>query len=501
MTLYRKYRPQIFKDLIGQKHIKTTLENEIRQNKIAHAYLFTGPRGIGKTTMARLLAKALNCQRRNKGEAEPCNKCFICQEINYGHFLDLIEIDAASNRGINEIRELRDRIKFAPSQGKYKVFVIDESHMLTMEAFNALLKTLEEPPSHAIFILATTEPHKLPETIISRCQRFDFKKIDPKDIAKRLGKIAKAEGVKVDKEVLEEISRHSQGSSRDAESLLGQILSLEEKKITLEQLEIVLPRSDFKLVLKLVDYLTKKDSSASLKLINQLIDEGVDLEQFTSDLIEFLRKILIFKIYSQKEGQIEQILPDLDKETNKKIQTLSQEIEIKELIEIIELFVEKKAQLKWSEIPQLPLELAVIEITAKKNNRVDIKEQKEKTKKYDEESESQKEKEQKAELTLEQIQDKWQEILSEIKKRNHSLSAFLKMAELISWEKNLLTLAFPFKFHQERIRDAKNKKIIEEVLSKILEVENIQIKTSLSSKKEEGILGKIASVFGGKIEE
>ena len=573
MTIYRKYRPQIFKDIIGQEHVKTTLENEIKQDKISHAYLFSGSRGIGKTTMARLLAKALNCQERKKGEAEPCNKCFICQEINHGHFIDLIEIDAASNRGIGEIRELRERVRFAPSSAKYKVFIIDEAHMLTIEAFNALLKTLEEPPKHIVFILATTEPHKLPETIISRCQRFDFKKIDPEEIAKRLGKIAKQEGVKIDKEVLQNISYHCQGSSRDAEGLLGQVLSLGEKKIGLEQLEIVLPRSDLKLVVELVDYLIKKETSASLMLINRLIEEGVDLEQFTGDLIEFLRKILIFKVGAQagsrtlqgastlrdyRSGYQNLDYQNLDKETNKKIQGFSQEMEIEKIIEIIELFIEKKNQLKWSEIPQLPLELAIIGLIKKteelpsrsseapsllrpseeassfsrsseessfsrsseassrspkassrspkaspprrKQEHENIKTEKQQLRqpKKPEQSEQV---EQLEHITLEQIQAKWSDILKEVKKLNHSLSAFLEMGKIIFWEEGILSLAFAFKFHQDKIKDIKNKRIIEEIFSQVLGIKKIQIKPILEIKKEEGVLGKIMGVFGGKVEE
>ena len=221
-TLYRKYRPQIFAEVISQNHVKTTLANAITMDKVAHAYLFAGPRGIGKTTLARILAKALNCNEKDK--LEPCTKCSSCLEIAEGRSLDLIEIDAASNRGINEIRELREQVRVSPSKEKFKVFIIDEVHMLTNEAFNALLKTLEEPPAHAIFILATTEIHRIPETIISRCQRFDFKKIPIPETVKHLEFLVKQEGIKVEKKVIENIARFSQGYLRDAISMLGQIL-------------------------------------------------------------------------------------------------------------------------------------------------------------------------------------------------------------------------------------------------------------------------------------
>lgn len=506
MTLYRKYRPQFFKELIGQKHIRTTLENEIKQNKIAHAYLFTGSRGIGKTTMARLLAKALNCQERKRDEAEPCNRCFVCQEINRGHFLDLIEIDAASNRGINEIRELKERVKFVPSLTRYKIFIIDEVHMLTPEAFNALLKTLEEPPKHVVFILATTEPYKLPETIISRCQRFDFKKIDPEEISKRLEKIAKAEGIKIEKEVLRDISFYGQGSSRDAENLLGQILSLGEKKIGPEQLEIVLPRRDLALVIELIEYLNKKETKNCLSLINQLIEEGVDLEQFTKDLIEFLRRILLFKINRE--------IKDLDKKTEGKIQSLSQEMRVEELIDMIELFREKKDQLRWAEIPQLPLELAVVSLISCKVDKIgpadSLLEKKKNSQNVCNNSVHQtsfaqlalsKEEKNLTEkpISLKEIQDKWGKVLEEVKKYNHSLSAFLKIGKVVSCQDNVLFLNFPFKFHQEKIKDIKNKRLLEEILSRVLEIKKIRIESKVEkeeNKSQETFLNKIIGVFG-----
>ncbi|MFN7088813.1 MAG: DNA polymerase III subunit gamma/tau, partial [Candidatus Paceibacteria bacterium] len=228
LALYRKYRPKTFGEVLNQAVVKQTLQNAIRLGKVSHAYLFAGPRGTGKTTIARLIAKSLNCQKRKPDESEPCNECKMCQEMNAGRALDLIEIDAASNRGIDEIRELRDGIKFSPVKGKYKVFIIDEAHMLTPPAFNALLKTLEEPPEHAIFILATTEPEKLPPTILSRVQRFDFRRISISDIIKKLQKDIKEEGLKAEPEALYLIASVSEGSIRDAESLLAQVVAFQE---------------------------------------------------------------------------------------------------------------------------------------------------------------------------------------------------------------------------------------------------------------------------------
>jgi DNA polymerase-3 subunit gamma/tau len=230
LVLYRKYRPKRFAEIVGQEHVVRTLTNAIASGMVSHAYLFAGPRGCGKTTIARLLAKAVNCKNRKEGEAEPCNQCDSCLEINQGNAMDLIEIDAASNRGIDEIRDLRDGIRFVPTKSKYKVFIIDESHQLTREAANALLKTLEEPPSHAIFVLATTEVHKMIPTIVSRCQRFDFRRLKVPEIIGRLETILEKEKINFEKEALNLIALAASGSIRDAESLLDEVVSFSGKE-------------------------------------------------------------------------------------------------------------------------------------------------------------------------------------------------------------------------------------------------------------------------------
>jgi len=358
LVLYRKYRPQNFFEIIGQEPIVMTLTNQIRQGRAGHAYLFSGPRGLGKTSLARILAKAVNCQNRKDPEFEPCNQCSSCQEIIQGRSLDLVEIDAASNRGINEIRELKERVRFAPVRDRYKVFIIDECQMLTPEAFNALLKTLEEPPRYVIFILATTEIHKVPRTIISRCQRFDFNKVGFDQIAERLKKITEKEKIKIEDEVLKTIAARSGGCVRDAESLLSQVLSLDEKEITAAQAEIVLPSSQSNLIIEFVELIFKKDDQKAVSFLNQIVEEGIDLEQFTKDLIEFLRKILLTKIQVDEK----KIFWQVDGLSKNKIQKLAQEIEIKKLVEIIEEFIQTQLSLADAEIPQLPLELAVIRL-------------------------------------------------------------------------------------------------------------------------------------------
>jgi len=359
MVLYRKYRPQNFGQVIGQNFIIQTLQGEIKFNRLSHAYLFAGPRGLGKTTVARILAKAVNCPNLDiKKEIEPCNQCSICREITSGSSLNLIEIDGASNRGINEIRELKEKVRFPPPTGKKKVFIIDEVHMLTTEAFNALLKTLEEPPEFAIFILATTEPHQLPETIISRCQRFDFKKVKAEEIINRLKMIVKEEKREVDNKVLEQIAFHSEGCVRDAESLLGQILSLSEGKITLDEASLVFPSENLDLLIEFSHLILEKKTSLAIKKINQIMEEGIDLDQFRENLLEFLRKILLLK-----QGVDLNNFNWSDAEMAK-IKNLIKSVEINEIIEIIEEFLKIPDFSRYSPVPQLPFELCLLKLGA-----------------------------------------------------------------------------------------------------------------------------------------
>ncbi len=363
LVLYRKYRPQNFSEVIGQTHVITTLTSAISSGKISHAYLFAGSRGTGKTTIARLLAKAINCENRNG--FEPCNKCLSCIEFSEGRALDLIEIDAASNRGIDEIRELRDGIRFSPTRSKYKVFIIDEVHMLTTPAFNAILKTLEEPPSHAVFILATTEVHKVLPTVLSRTQRFDFKKLTLFEILERLNLIIKKEGVKAEKGVLELIAINADGSMRDAESMLGQVITVAgppaggDKKITVEEVRQVLGIVDINLVMKFTDILISKNLSVALTFINKLLDEGHDLVQFTKSLINYLRKILFIKVDRNLSTLVGE---ELTKEQLQVVLKQSAAFSLENLSKTIQLFIDTGREIKYSSLPQMPLELAVIEV-------------------------------------------------------------------------------------------------------------------------------------------
>lgn len=363
LVLYRKYRPQTFGEIIGQEHVVQTLTNAISSQLISHAYLFAGPRGSGKTTVARLLAKALNCQNLKFGEFEPCNQCSSCQEINQGRAIDLIEIDAASNRGIEEIRELREGIKFRPTKSKYKIFIIDESHQLSKDAANALLKTLEEPPSHVIFILATTEIHKMIPTIVSRCQRFDFRKLLLEEIIRRLEIVAEKEKIKIEKPALELIALNSGGSLRDAEGLLDQALTFagtlgREEAIKAENLKELLGMVDINLISQFVDLICQKKAVEAIEFLNKILEKGKDPQEFNKVLVNYLRQGLVLKISPNLTNPL---ITGLTSEEYQKLQKQAANFSEKELRRILKLFLEAENKIKYSSIPQLPIELAIIE--------------------------------------------------------------------------------------------------------------------------------------------
>ena len=331
MSLYLKYRPQDFRSVVGQDHIVTTLRNAIKHEVLTHAYLFSGPRGTGKTSLARIVAKSLNCTNLEEG-TEPCNNCDNCKAVLDGHLVDLIEIDAASNRGIDEIRELKEKILFAPTQGKVKIYIIDEVHMLTKEAFNALLKTLEEPPSHAYFILATTEVHKIPETIISRCQQFNFKRITQADIVKRLHHIAEEEKVQAEPDALELIANISNGGLRDAIGMFEQMTM--DGAIIYQEVISYLGITGHMMIESFFQALIKKEALKAVEMINQINGQGQNLNQFCRELIAYLREQMLLGLGDQKN--------------------------IENIIEFIDIFSNAKQQINQAPIPQLPLEIAVM---------------------------------------------------------------------------------------------------------------------------------------------
>jgi DNA polymerase-3 subunit gamma/tau len=359
-VLYRKYRPQNFSEVVGQEHIVKTLTNSILGNNISHAYLFTGPRGSGKTTIARLFAKAINCE--NSKNAEPCNKCSSCLEIISSRSIDLIEIDAASHRSIDDIRELREGIKFAPVKSKYKIFIIDECHQLSKDAANALLKTLEEPPSYAIFLLATTEANKMISTIVSRCQRFDFRRLQNTEIIKKLEYISKKENIKFEDSAFPLIALNSRGSFRDAESLLDQCISFagEKEIIKTQDIKNLLGIVEIGQIAQFVDFLVSKNTKNAVLSLNSLIDDGIDLTEFTKTLVFYLRQALLLKISPEFLNLQNSGLSVLEIEKMKsQISNLTQN----EIQNMLELFILSENKIKFSTLAQLPLELAIIDIT------------------------------------------------------------------------------------------------------------------------------------------
>jgi len=479
-TLYRKYRPQTFADAFGQNQIKLTLEQEIKSGRMAHAYMFCGPRAVGKTTFARLISKAVNCENRKEGESEPCNICSSCLDIMAGRSMDIIEIDAASQTGVDNVREnIISSARVSPSKSKNKVFIIDEVHMLSMAAFNALLKTLEEPPANVIFVLCTTEIHKVPNTIISRCQRFDFKKISVSEITKKLSFIAKRENIQIDKKILESMARNSGGHMRDAESLLGQIIAIADKTsdkkttvITQEEADLVIPRSDLEQVVSLLDMLQKKDSASGIRLINNLIDEGVDLKIFLNDFIEIARKALLSKI---NPALSEKLGVELGETLEIKINHLAAELKISNLTAIIEKFNDAKNRMKDNFIFQLPVELAIIEYclstfseainpsvlkqaTTQTAFNANVKPENTTENKIDKPV---------VDINLQIIKSKWNEVLAKIKSHNHSLSLILRVCEPRNINNQIMEIAFKYKFHVDRVKEPNMKVLIENILTEV----------------------------------
>lgn len=523
-SLYRKYRPQTFGQVIGQNHVKITIQHEIERGEIGHAYLFCGPRGLGKTTTARLLAKSINCEDRKDGESEPCNKCSSCLDITANRSIDIIEIDAASHTGVDNVREnIIENARFTPTKSKYKVFIIDEVHMLSTSAFNALLKTLEEPPKHAIFILCTTEIHKLPQTIISRCQRFDLKKIPAQDMLQLLEYIVKEEGKKVDTQVLKNIVVHSEGCARDAESLLGKILTLGDS-VTQEQAELILPRSDFSSIASFLDAIVGHDATSAIGIINRLVEDGVDLQSYTDSLLEFLRKILLIKV----NGSLSDFGIELDEESHKSAERLAEKFNYAKLLSAIELFTKKGIEIKSAGIQQLPLELAVIELTESivcskdddfkgsgsgesvrekiketlshlnpiKSKPVEVAVDKEvvvaeekeeiqeeaplaiveeetveqveaKENSTDEISEPDKSSRENV-LDLKDVKEKWPDIVERLLEKNYTLSSMLKISQPLRVKGNMLEIGVKSNFYKSRLDDHKSRAMLQELISEIL---------------------------------
>lgn len=463
MAYYLTYRPKRIKDL-DLAQVRESLTEILGAKEIPHAFLFSGPKGTGKTSGARILAKAVNCPA--KQNSEPCNKCASCQLIESGRSMDLIEIDAASNRGIDDIRELRDKIKLVPSQAKFKVYIIDEVHMLTNEAFNALLKTLEEPPCHAKFVLCTTQAEKLPGTIVSRCWQVNFNKANHGEIKRSLTRVVKGEKLKISEEDLVRIAQVADGSFRDAVKILEQ-LAVNGKVISKKKVDQVLNRGfltgnlDEWLVLVYCGETVK-----ALQWLSEAMDQGLNISQFITQAVERLRQILLFRLGVEAEVEDIKAIADLEK-----------------LKKLIWRLLQAGRELKGAVIESLPLELAVIEWSQPAEARI-----------VPEKTPTKAEK-----IKLESVLKRWNEVLLAVRPQNHSLEALLKATKPTGFDGKCLALEVFYKFHKERLEEERYRGMVEEVISKVL-CQPITIKYYLGQKNNQADIIKDAEeVFGVEV--
>lgn len=540
ITLYRKYRPQTWDEMTGQEVIVQTLRNEIATGRLAHAYLFSGPRGVGKTTVARLLAKALNCERRGGADVIPCGSCVACTTIAQGRAIDVIEIDAASHTGVDMVREhIIENAQFLPTVFKTKVFIIDEVHMLSSSSFNALLKTLEEPPAQVYFILATTELHKVPETVASRCQRFDFKRIPAEAIGQRLSEIAKEEKVKAGKDILDRIAARAEGSLRDAESIFGQILALGEKEVTENTVDLVLPRSDFSRAIEFIEALLNNEPR-SLDLLQTLAEEGADFEQFGKDCLTLARALLLASATGATPLQIIE-----NPALRARIKTLASRAggqssgnpeDCPPYIAFIDALRTRIAQIPSSPIPSLPLELLAVErrqrvlppakgelggeeakstspdpspnrvrdgLLARRDSVIPRDEEKEVSSVLP--AADQKSANLTAvSLTLEVVRAKWDALIEAAREANHSFPFILKTAEPTAVDGGTLTVTVPYPFHRDQLSQPKIKAILSKVAEAVFGAPlawNPVLKDELRVSASSPAVAELLEAFGGHVVE
>ena len=501
-ALYRVYRPKTFGDVVGQEHIVKTLKNQIKNNNIGHAYLFSGTRGTGKTSTAKIFARAVNCL--NPINEEPCNECEICIDTLNDNIMDIVEIDAASNNSVDDIRELRESVKYTPSKAKYKVYIIDEVHMLSQGAFNALLKTLEEPPSYVIFILATTEPHKIPATILSRCQRFDFKRVSSKDIASRMSYICKKENIEAEEKALSLIARNSQGALRDALSILDQCMSFGNEKIehneVIELLGTVNIDELFELSQSIIDENTKK----SLEILNEFIIWGKDIRNLINDLIDHFRNLMVCKV----SKDLDEII-SLPEESIERLKEQSQNVNINDLIRILNILSETQDSMKSSSNTRILAEVTIMKIaqpmfdeskealikrienleekiesgnikvsTVQIEQSKDVKSQIIEDDKVEENKEDVAYEEVKSE-DVRLVESSWKKVTQKIKDdRKLSIAALLKEVNTFNVKDNILYLIFNdnFSFARSRLNSKDTIEYVESIIREVLNRSfNIQI--------------------------
>jgi len=504
-ALYRIWRPASWEEVVGQDHIIQTLKNAVAADKVSQAYLFAGPRGTGKTTTARLLAKAVNCLNPDLSK-RPCNACENCIAVNEGRFLDLIEIDAASNTSVDDIRELRDNINFSPSQGRFKVYIIDEVHMLSTSAFNALLKTLEEPPSHVIFVLATTEIHKIPATVLSRCQRHEFRRIPVQTIIEKLKLLCAQEHIEIEDDALSLVARQATGSLRDAISLIDQLSSL-GKAITLETAQNILGTATSQAVLDLGQAIQDRDSARGLEVIHTALDAGTDPRQFARQVVDYLRTLLVIKLNGSKDLEL---LP----EVRSLMETHAQNFSTEQLIATITQFNAAATDLKANWHPGLGLELAfaasltapaeqpkvfIAEPTSRRavspsrqpaKTGTDAAETKIGTPKVSSSVDSSESSHapEPAQVTsaqvnfnLDNLQERWDQIKREVRQMDQVAGALLNSSRIVSANDGLLTLGFSSDLLREKMMSEKMLRPVRKVLSKYF-LQEITINCIVSSK-------------------
>ncbi|WP_250675122.1 DNA polymerase III subunit gamma/tau [Paraclostridium ghonii] len=507
-ALYRAYRPQTFKDVVGQEHIIRTLKNQIQNNSVGHAYLFCGTRGTGKTSTAKIFARALNCP--NSIGEEPCNECEVCKDILNDNIIDVIEIDAASNNSVDDIREIRENVKYTPAKCKYKVYIIDEVHMLSQGAFNALLKTLEEPPSYVIFILATTEPHKIPATILSRCQRFDFKRVTVKDMACRMKEICDDVDVEVDDRALNLIARNSQGALRDALSILDQCMSFSENNINYKDVVDLLGTVNIEQLFEMADYVIKEDTKKCLEILNEFVVWGKDIKNLIDDLIDHFRNLMVCKV----SNDLDEII-SLPEEIVDQLKYQAETIEINDIIRILNILSTTQDAIKVSSNPRVLAEVSIMKLSqpmfddskesllkristledtirsgkininnnVEKENQSESKDILEKCEVINEEEVFYEEvKSEDVEL----IEKSWENILAHIKKdKNMPVYAILREAREFNVSTNNLYIVFDdnFGFAKNKLSDDKTRGYIEDVIREILN-RSFSIKIILKSESK-----------------
>lgn len=521
MPLSRTYRPQRFADVTGQDHITETLRREVAQGLIGHAYLFSGPRGVGKTTSARIFAKALLCERPKEGE--PCNECDACREVTAGNCIDVAEMDAASHTGVDNVREaIVEHVRFAPVRWKRKIYVIDEAHMLSTSAWNALLKTLEEPPDYAVFILATTEIHKVPATILSRCQRFEFKRIAAPEMTERIKRLAKEEGVSLHEDVVAALVRSADGYLRDAESLLEQLLSLGEKKITSEVAGLVLPASRLPDAATLLGVCAERKVADALQSLRQFLDSGTAPMPFFDDLLAVVRLLI------RTEDPAEAKLLAAGDEGARAVHALMGRYSVTELGDIALLLIERRRDAKSGVDPVFALELAVVGIATRGSTptppasqpvviartapapapaapttpRVVTKSEPEKVTPIVAAADV-------PELSLHDVLIKWREVIRVVEKENRSLPFVLKITQPEAVRGSTIVLRFQYPFHQEKIiGEIKSKHIVETAIRSVFDRPDLLIDGVVGDLVGESdrptttdIVSKVLNAFGGTVVE